>query len=68
MRDKSRSDNDKRRITPGILGVSRWGRGARRIPKQAVIREVQEELGVDGILKAEAEVITIDPRSLHFSK
>ena len=37
------------------------------LPKQAVIREVQEELGVDGILKAEAEVITIDPRfKLHF--
>ena len=32
------------------------------LPRQAVLREVQEELGVDGVLKAEAEVITIDPR------
>ena len=52
---------------PGYWEFPGGGVEPGELPKQAVIREVQEELGVDGILKAEAEVITIDPRfKLHF--
>ena len=52
---------------PGYWEFPGGGVEPGELPKQAVIREVQEELGVDGILKAEVEVITIDPRfKLHF--
>ena len=47
---------------PGYWEFPGGGVEPGELPKQAVIREVQEELGVSGILKAEAEVITIDPR------
>ena len=52
---------------PGYWEFPGGGVEPGELPRQAVIREVEEELGVRGVLKAEAEIITIDPRfKLHF--